>query len=367
MTSFLRFLESIKIFLFLFGICAFDISTKSGTKIETRPIHTALIVVAIVGYIFGLVTIGVDKLADYRLFYSGLSGAVLLSVSLTMASSFVLLLLFALVNRNSQIQLLRKIDVFDRQMHENVKFHIDSRKYRANLIAHMIVFVLYEMLLFVTQVMFKYNDDSHLMLFFTLYAVSDVTLTAHTAYVILFGKFLMNRYTTLNQQLKIILNPKCQSKRKKFRMLMSLYEKLFRLQMNVMDCFGSMLLFSIMFHMVAITVSVYVLINDISAEFHRLSYYVVTFISWTLPYFVRISHISSTFAKVQSQVCSRYYQCLSYFLVIVHSSLRCGWCPVDVERTKHSIARICSRKLPQLWSRSSAPVRNSIYQSTHCN
>lgn len=302
MSSFLNFLESIKLFLFLFGICAFDISTKSGIKIETRPIHIVLIVAVIFGSIFGIFTIGINKFENHRLFYNGLSGAVLFSIALTMAGSSFLLPLFSLGNRKSQILLLRKIGEFDRRMHENFTFHIESRKYRTNLIAHMFAFVLYEVLLFVTQVIFKYHADTHLLLFFTFYSASDVSFSAHTAYVISHGKYLINRYGVLNHHLKIILNAKRQPMRKKYSLLMSLYEKLFQLQLLAMECFGSILLFTIIFHMIAITVSVYVFINGISTDFERFSYYVMTYATWLLPYYVRICYIASTFATVTSQV-----------------------------------------------------------------
>lgn len=166
----------------------------------------------------------------------------------------------------------------------------------------MLVFILYEVLLYVTQVFFKYYGNTHLLLFFVFYCVSDVSFTAHTAYVVMYGKYLINRYGTLNRHMKVLLNAKRQPLQKRFSLLMSLYEKLFRVQLLVVECFGSVLLFTIEFHVIAITVSVYVFINDISTDFDRFGYYAVTYICWMTPYYVRIFHIASTFANVSSQV-----------------------------------------------------------------
>lgn len=303
MASFLRFLESIKLFLFLFGICIFDISTKSGIKIETRPIHIVLIVVVFAGYIVGLSTVRVGDLGNYGSFNKGLSGAVLFSVALIMAASSFLLMLFSLSNRKNQISLLRKIAAFDQKMCENVAFRIHRRKHRTSAMSHMIVYVIYEVLLFVTQVMLKYHDNVHLLLFFVFYCVSDVSLTAHSMYVIMFGKFLINRYDVLNHELKTILTVKGRPIRKRFSLLISLYEKLFRLQLLVAECFGTLLLFVIAFHTIAFTVSFYVFMNDILIDFKRFFYYQLTYVSWMLPYYVRIIYIASTFETVTSQVC----------------------------------------------------------------
>lgn len=286
----------------MFGICVFDISTKSGTKIGTRPIHILLIIAMIFGNILGLFAIGIGKLEKHRLFDHGLSGTVLFSIATIMASSTFLLMLFSLGNRRRQMSLLRKIDAFDRQMPENVIFHNHWRKHRNNFVSHIFVFVLYDVLLFISQIIFKYYDSIHLLLFFVFYSVSDVAFTAHTSYVIMYGRYLITRYFTLNQQLKIMLTIKRQPIRKRFSMLISLYEKLFRMQLLVGECFGSILLFTVAFHGTAVTVSTYVFINDISTHFEQFNYYVVAYVSWMLPYYVRIYHIASTFATVTSQV-----------------------------------------------------------------
>lgn len=302
MSSYLHFLESIKILLHMFGICAFDISTKSGLKIETRPIHIMLIVAVILGNMVALFAIGFEKLGSHQLFVHGLSGAVLFSIALVMAGSSFLLTLFSLGNRRNQISLLRKIDAFDRGMHEHVTFHINCRKLRSNFISHMLVFGFYEVLLFITQVTFKYYESTKLLLFFVFYCVSDVFFTAHIAYVVMYGKYLINRYGIMNQDLRMILRTQRHPIRRRFASLLSMYEKLFQLQLLMVECFGSILLFTIGFHVVAITVSVYVFINDISTHFDRFNYFVVTYVSWMLPYFARISHIASTSATVESQV-----------------------------------------------------------------
>lgn len=304
MSSYLHFFESIKILLFLFGICPFDISTKSGLQIETRLIHILLIVAVILANMVAFFTIAVNKLGSHRLFDHGLSGAVLFSVALIMAASSFLLMLFSLANRKNQISLLRKIDAFDRRMREHVTFHVDCRKLRSDFISHMLVFGLYEVLLFITQVTVKYYkyDSTQVLLFFVFYSVSDVFFTAHIAYVTMYGKYLISRYGILNRDLKIILRTRRRPIQKRFTSLMSLYEKLFQLQLLVVECFGSILLFTIGFHVVAITVSVYVFINDISTHFDRFGYFVVTYVSWMLPYFVRILHIATTSATIESQV-----------------------------------------------------------------
>lgn len=316
MASFLHFLESIKFFLFLFGICVFDITTKSEIKIKTRPLHVVLIITMIFANIFGLFTaIKIDNLRNHQLFHHGLSGTMLFLLALVMAGSSLLLLLFSLANRKNQILLLRKIDAFDRRMHECVTFRTDCRKRGATFVSHMFVFILYEVVLFVTQVVLKYFGDTSLILFFAFYAVSDVKFSAHILHVIVYGRYLIHRYGTLNKHLKIILSAKRQPVCKRFSMLMSFYEQVFQLQLLVMKCFGSILLFTVMFHMVAITVSVYVFINDISTDFDRFYYYLVTFITWMLPYFVRIFYIASTFATVTSQVRFGNFNCKRLLLI----------------------------------------------------
>lgn len=304
MSSYLHFLESIKILLLLFGICPFDISTKSGLKIETRPIHIVMIVAVILANMVAFFTIAVDRLGSHRLFDHGLSGAVLFSVALIMAASSFLLMLFSLTNRRNQISLLRKIDAFDRRMREHVTFHIDCRKLRIDFISHVFVSCLYEVLLFLTQVTFKYNtyESTQLFLFFVFYSVSDVFFSAHIAYVTMYGKYLINRYGILNRDLKIILRTKRRPIRKRFTSLMSLYEKLFQLQLLVVECFGSILLFTIGFHVTTITVSLYVVVKDIWTHFDRFGYFLVTYGTWMLPYFIRILHIATTSATIESQV-----------------------------------------------------------------
>lgn len=267
----------------------------------------------------GLLTIGIKRMENSPLFDRGLSGTVIFSIALIMANSSILLTLFSICNRRNQILLLRKIEIFDRRMHQKLDFSIDWRTHRINFIWYMFVFIFYEILLFITQVIFNYYDDTYLLLFFAFYSVSDIFFAAHTAYVTFYGSYLINRYGALNEQLKIISNVTRAPMARRFSMLTSLYDKLFQLQLLVMECFGSILLFTIVFHVIAITASVYVLINNISSESNRVDYYFVIYVSWMLPYYVRICQIATVFASVTSQVLQKYCSYVFKYYILFES------------------------------------------------
>lgn len=301
-SSNLQFLESIQWFLIPFGICVFNIRTEPKIKLKTRPFHIVYVLIVVFGTIIGLCKLHFELKNKNNLFNGGLAVTILFVIALMMASSLALLMLFSLANRKCQMSLLRRIDAFDRQLHEHITYRIDVPMLRTNFISYMFLFILFEVLVCITQVFFKYYDNTTLLIFFVFYFVSDISFTAHTTYVLMYGQYLVNRYGILMRQLNNIFATKCQSMHKRFAVLMVLYEQLFQLQLLVMECFGSILLFTIVFHSIAITVSVYVLITDISARPELIGYSVVNSLSWMIPYLVRIIQIASTFETVASQV-----------------------------------------------------------------
>lgn len=302
-SSNLQFLESIQWFLIPFGICVFNIRTEPKIKLKTRPFHIVYVLIVVFGTIIGLCKLHFELKNKNNPSNGGLAVTILFVIALMMAGSLALLMLFSLANRKCQMSLLRRIDSFDRQLHEHITYRIDVPMLRNNFISYLFLFILFEVLMFIA-VYFKYYDNTTLLMFFVFYFVSDISFTAHTMYVLMYGQYLVNRYGILMRQLNNIFATKCQSMRKRFAVLMVLYEQLFQLQLLVMECFGSILLFTIVFHSIAITVSVYVLITDISARPELIGYSVVNSLSWMIPYLVRIIQIASTYERVASQVCS---------------------------------------------------------------
>lgn len=301
--SFVKYLESINtlMFVYLLGIVRVDATAK---KFETKRIHVIALAVFIVAYELILVALYVLQTGHSFIWRDGISGKARYICAFLMVQSYPTFAIFAIINRKTHVLLVKKIDKFEDLMRLKCNFVVERAPTRNKTAVLFAVFFLYELYIFISQTLISRYNNVPLMIFSILYSISDLCFTAQIFYAAFYGYFLINRYESINTHFKAILKVKGGSIRKRLSVIFILYEDLFEIQLLIVEVFGSMLLYAILFHSVAFTVVVYMIINSIlsNSEHDQIIRILLLYFLWMLPYFTRIFIITNNYATVGMQV-----------------------------------------------------------------
>lgn len=296
----LKRMQSYNILLFLLAICPFWIEAKT-LKIHSKCLHRLFIVAFLVIYELLSWHFEVQKVYKNPLFDDGMSGAAIFAIAYLMIRSVTILALFSLATRQRHIKLLYKIKNLDLKLQEKYQFAVKHNQIRRSFLIIYISTILYEVFLYVTQVILRYHNDVQLFLFFLLYHVADIWYTTHVFYISYFGVVVRVRYELLGRRLKTVLQSKWKPIQKQFISLRRVYDHCFQIQTLIVETFGTTLLFTILYHSVVLAISVYALIKNITRNDEYIMLFVM-FISWILPYLYRMVWLAHIYASVGWQV-----------------------------------------------------------------